>query len=98
MAHYAPVHPGEILLEEYMKPLDLSNAALARAINVSKPTIGQLVQGKRSITPDTAARLARAFATTERFWLNLQLEYELEVLSDTQRADIDSIQPVVPSA
>ncbi|MEU1970949.1 HigA family addiction module antitoxin [Microbacterium sp. NPDC019599] len=97
-ADFAPVHPGEILLEEYMKPLGLTNAALARAISVSKPTIGQIVKGRRSITPDTAARLAKAFDTTERFWLILQLDYDLEVFDDSQHQGLDQIRPLVGAA
>jgi len=93
MADFAPVHPGEILVEEFMKPLGLTNAALARALHVSKPTIGQLAKGRRSLTPDMAARLAKAFGSTERFWLNLQLDYELEVLED-MRPQFADIQPL----
>lgn len=72
------VHPGEILLEEFLKPLDLSQNALARAIDVPPRRINEIVLGKRGITADTAVRLARAFGTTERFWLGLQADYDLE--------------------
>lgn len=72
------IHPGEILLEEFLKPLDLSQNALARAIGVPPRRINEIVLGKRGITADTAMRLARAFGTSERFWLGLQADYDLE--------------------
>jgi addiction module HigA family antidote len=74
-----PIHPGEILLEEFLKPLGISQNALARALRVPPDRINAIVQGKRSITADTALRLARAFGTTPQFWLNLQTRYDLEV-------------------
>ena len=67
-----PIHPGEILLEEYLKPLDISQYRLAKDISVPPRRINEIVHGKRSITADTALRLARYFGTSERFWLNLQ--------------------------
>jgi addiction module HigA family antidote len=72
------VYPGEVLLEEFLKPLGLSQNALARAINVPPRRINEIVLGKRRITADTAARLARAFGTSERFWLGLQADHDLE--------------------
>jgi antitoxin HigA-1 len=72
------IHPGEILLEEFLKPLDLSQNALARAIGVPPRRINEIVLGKRGVTADTAMRLARAFGTSERFWLGLQADYDLE--------------------
>ena len=77
-----PIHPGEILLEEFLKPMGLSQYRLAKDTNVSPRRINEIVQGKRSISADTALRLSRYFGTTERFWLNLQTRYDLEVEKD----------------
>ncbi|MCO6511392.1 MAG: HigA family addiction module antidote protein [Aridibacter famidurans] len=74
-----PIHPGEILLEEYMKPLALSANALSNRLGVTAARVNEIVNGKRGITADTALRLARFFRTTPEFWLNLQKNYELEV-------------------
>jgi len=73
-----PIHPGEILLEEFLDPLGISQYRLAHDIGVSPRRINEIVHGKRAITADTALRLARYFGTSERFWLNLQMRYELE--------------------
>jgi addiction module HigA family antidote len=78
----APVHPGEILLEEFVRPLRLSQYRIAKATRVPPRRINEIVQGKRSITADTALRLARYFGTTDRFWLNLQARYDLDVQKD----------------
>ena len=75
----APIHPGEILLEEFLKPLGISQYRVARDISVPPRRINEVVHGKRAITADTALRLARFFGTSERFWLNLQARYELEI-------------------
>jgi antitoxin HigA-1 len=72
------IHPGEILLEEFLRPLGLSQNRLAREIHVPPRRINEIVLAKRSLTPDTALRLARYFGTSERFWLGLQLDYDLE--------------------
>ena len=77
-----PIHPGEILLEEYLKPLGISQYRLAKETSVPPRRINEIVHGKRSITADTALRLARYFGTSERFWLNLQTHYDLEVEKD----------------
>ena len=77
-----PIHPGELLLEEYLKPLGISQYRLAKEISVPPRRINEIVHGKRSITADTALRLARYFGTSERFWLNLQTHYDLEVEKD----------------
>lgn len=73
-----PTHPGEVLQEEFLKPLDISQYRLARDLSVPARRINEIVQGKRSISADTALRLARYFGTTDRFWLNLQARYDLE--------------------
>ncbi len=77
-----PVHPGEVLLEEFLSPLGISQYRLAKDISVPPRRINEIVRGQRSITADTALRLARFFRTTERFWLNLQTRYDLEVVKD----------------
>jgi antitoxin HigA-1 len=74
----APVHPGEILLEEFLTPLEISQYRLAKDISVPPRRINEIVRGQRSITADTALRLARYFRTSERFWLNLQTRCDLE--------------------
>ncbi len=78
----APIHPGEILLEEFMKPVGITQYRLAKDISVHPRRINQIVHGNRSISADTALRLSRYFATSERFWLNLQTRYDLEVEKD----------------
>ena len=77
-----PIHPGEILLEEFLLPLGISQYRLAKDISVPPRRINEIVRRQRSITADTALRLARFFRTTERFWLNLQTRYDLEVQKD----------------
>jgi addiction module HigA family antidote len=77
-----PVHPGEILQLEFLEPLGVSQYRLARAISVPPRRINEIVKGMRSITANTALRLARYFATSERFWLNLQSHYDLETERD----------------
>jgi len=78
----APVHPGEILFEEFLKPLGISQYRLSKDIGVPPRRINEIVQGKRSITADTAVRLSRYFSLSARFWLNLQSRYDLEVEQD----------------
>ena len=74
-----PIHPGEILLEEYLKPLGLSQYRLAKDITVPARRVNEIVHGKRAITADTALRFARFFGTSDRFWLNLQTRYDIEI-------------------
>ena len=82
-----PVHPGEILLEEYLKPLGISQNKLGRDLNVPAQRINDIVRGQRAITVDTALRLARYFHTTPQFWLNLQSRYDLELAEETRLVD-----------
>ena len=77
-----PIHPGEVLLADFLEPLELSRYRLAHDISVPPRRINEIVHGKRAITADTALRLARYFGTTERFWLNLQARYDLEIERD----------------
>ena len=78
----APVHPGEVLLEEFLKPLDLSQNRLGLSIGVHPRRINEIVLGKRRVTAETALRLARYFGTTPQFWLGLQADYDLDVAAD----------------
>ncbi|MFQ5670711.1 MAG: HigA family addiction module antitoxin [Acidobacteriota bacterium] len=77
-----PIHPGEILMEEFLTPMSISQYRLAKDISVPPRRINEIVHGKRSITADTALRLSRYFGTTERFWMNLQTRYDLETEKD----------------
>jgi len=90
----APIHPGEVLLEEYLVPLGITQHRLAVAIDVPPRRINEIVHGKRGISADTALRLARYFGTTERFWLNLQGRYDLEVERDRLAERLERIQPL----
>ena len=78
----SPIHPGALLLEEFLEPLGLSQYRLAKDISVPPRRINEIVHGKRAISADTALRLARYFGTTDRFWLNLQSRYDLELEKD----------------
>jgi len=77
-----PIHPGEILMEEFLRPLSLSQSSLAIALRVPLQRIHDIVHGRRPITVDTAARLARYFGSTPDFWLNLQTRYDMEIAED----------------
>jgi len=77
-----PIHPGEILMEEFLEPMKISQYRLAKDINVPPRRINEIVHGKRSITADTALRLGRFFGMSPQFWLNLQTRYDLEVTED----------------
>ncbi len=81
-AKLAPIHPGEILMEEFLKSMEISQYRLAKDISVPARRINEIVQGKRSITPDTALRLSKYFGLSERFWVNLQARYDLEAEKD----------------
>ena len=79
---FAPIHPGEITLEEFLKPMGISQYRLAKDINVHPRRINEIVHGQRAISADTALRLSRYFGLSERFWLNLQARYDLELQKD----------------
>jgi len=85
-----PIHPGEILLEDYMKPLGLSAHRLAMNLHVPATRIAEIIHGRRAITADSAVRLGRYFKTTPRFWLKLQNAYDLELIEDETLARIQS--------
>lgn len=87
------VHPGEILREEFLKPLKMSSYELAKRLGVPVPRINDIVLERRGISADTAVRLARFFGTSEQFWLNLQGAYEVSRVMAEQRAEIERIEP-----
>ena len=87
---FAPVHPGEILLEEFLKPMGITQYQLAKDINVPPRRINEIVHGERSISADTALRLSRFFAMSENFWMNLQSHYDLEVQKDKLAGRLES--------
>ena len=90
----APVHPGEVLLEEILKPMGISQYRLARSLGVPVQRIHDLVHGRRAMTADSALRLARFFAMEAQFWMNLQTRYELERAADALAGRIDrEVQP-----
>lgn len=94
MATIQPIHPGEVLLEDFLTPLEVTQHHLAVSIGVPPRRINEIVHGKRRITADTALRLARYFGTTDRFWLNLQTRYDLEIEKDHLGATLEEIQPL----
>lgn len=94
MASIAPIHPGEVLLEDFLGPLEITHHHLAISINVPPRRINEIVHGRRRITADTALRMARYFGTTDRFWINLQVRYDLEVEKDRLGGVLDQIRPL----
>jgi addiction module HigA family antidote len=84
-----PIHPGEILMKEFLKPLGISQYRLAKGISVAPRRINEIVHGKRAITADTALRLGRFFGMSPHFWLNLQTRYDLEVTEDSLANRLD---------
>ena len=90
----APVHPGEILREEYLKPLAMSAGALARKLNVPRTRIERLASEQTPVTTDTALRLAKYFRTTPNFWLNLQSSYDLSSQAPALQKELDAIEEI----
>lgn len=90
MKKIAPVHPGEILNEEFLIPIGISQNKLGRELGVSPRRINEIIHGKRSVTADTALRLAFYFGNTASFWLGLQMDYDLDIAEDTLSAKIRS--------
>jgi addiction module HigA family antidote len=94
MRDYPPIHPGEILLEEFLKPMNLSQYRLAKDIHVPPRRINEIVKGKRAITADTALRLSRFFGISEGFWLGLQSDYDLERARENLHEEMARIKPL----
>jgi addiction module HigA family antidote len=88
------IHPGEVLREEFLKPMGISQNAMARAIGVPPRRINEIVLGKRRITADTALRLARAFSTSEQFWMGLQADYDLEEARKAADRSLRKVRPI----
>ena len=94
MDKLTPIHPGEVLMEDFIEPLGITQHKVAVAIDVPPRRINEIVHGKRRITADTALRLARYFGTTDLFWVNLQNRYDLEVERDALGGALDRIEPL----
>ena len=88
------IHPGEILFEEFLKPMDISQNRLARAMGVPPRRINEIVHGKRAVTADTAVRLALALGTSEQFWMGLQADFDLEKARRSAQKELDKIEHV----
>jgi len=95
MAKIPPVHPGEVLLEEFLKPWGVSQNRLAHHMGINTNRLNEIVRGRRGITGDTALRLARATHTTPEFWLNLQALYDLETARDRLGNRLDQVTPLM---
>ncbi len=93
-----PTHPGEILLDDFLMPLDMSQVELARRLGISYPRVNEIINRRRGVTPDTAIRLSRLFGTTPEFWLNGQLEWDLwHALRAISAEELERIEPVPAS-
>ncbi|MCW5874248.1 MAG: HigA family addiction module antidote protein [Anaerolineales bacterium] len=92
--HRQPTHPGQILLKEFLEPMQINQQALARSLQVPYQRINEIINGRRGITPSTALRLARFFGTSAELWLNLQQGYDLYRASQMERTDIQKIRPL----
>jgi len=88
------IHPGEVLFEEFLKPLDISQNKLARAMGVPPRRINEIVHGKRAVTADTAIRLARALGTSEQFWMGLQADYDLEEAREAVQSELKKVENI----
>jgi addiction module HigA family antidote len=94
MTKLPPIHPGEVLMEDFIEPLGITQHRVAVAIGVPPRRINEIVHGKRRITADTALRLSRYFGTTDLFWINLQTRFDLEVERDHLGSQLDRIRPL----
>jgi len=92
-----PITPGEILLTEFLEPLGISQYRLAQATRLSQTRISEIVRGKRSITPETALRLSKALGVDDRFWINLQTDYDLEIEHDRHADELAKVTSLVAS-
>ena len=93
-----PTHPGQMLREEFLEPLGITQAEAARALGISYVRLNEIINGRRGMTPSTALRLERAFGMEAQFWLNLQMAYDLyEARQSDEAVEIGKVQPVLPS-
>jgi len=92
-----PTHPGEMLLEEFLTPMGISQRELATAINVPYQRINEIINGRRGVTPSTALRLSKFLGTTADFWMNLQLRWDLYQAQQSERSELERIMPRQPS-
>ncbi|PRI11729.1 HigA family addiction module antitoxin [Leucobacter massiliensis] len=92
---HAPITPGEILRTEFLEPLGISTYRLAQATGLSQTRLGEIIRGRRRITVDTALRLSRAFGLSERFWLNVQSDYDIELAHDEHEHELDQVERLV---
>ena len=88
------IHPGEVLLEEFLKPLDISQNRLARAMGVPPRRINEIVRGRRSVSADTAIRLSHALGTSEQFWMGLQADYDLEEARKAAQSELNKVENI----
>lgn len=93
----APIHPGEMLREEFLIPIDITQRELANGIRVPYQRVNELINGKRGVTPSTALRLAKYFGTTPGFWMNLQLRWDLYRAQQVEAQQLEKIEPYVAS-
>ena len=91
---FEPIHPGEVLLEELLKPMGISQYQLAKTIGVPARRINEIVHGKRAVTPDTGLRLSRAFGLSPSFWVTMQARYDLEIAKDQLEEVLANIEPI----
>ena len=94
---HEPITPGEILLTEFLEPLGVTQYRLAQATGLSQTRISEIVRGKRAITTDTALRLSKALGVDDRFWINIQADYDLEIARDRHSADLAKVIPLIAS-
>ena len=94
---YPPIHPGEILREEFLDPLGITPYRLAQATGLSQTAIGQILRGTRSITPQSGIRISKALGLSERYWLNAQARYDIEVEHDNHASELANVQVLVAS-
>ena len=92
------IHPGEILSEDFLKPMGISAYRLSKGANIDQTRISEIIRGKRSVTADTALRLARFFGNSPEFWLNLQAHYDLEQKKREMEKDLKKIRPYIPQS
>ncbi len=95
MRHLKNIHPGEILKEEFLKPMGISVYRLSKETGLSQTRLGQIIMGKRNITAETAVKLGRFLSTTAEFWMNLQSLYDVEEAKKRYKKDINSIDPLI---